>query len=173
MALSWLFCLVEVSRKKTARGLLRSDVLVVQEFLPEACCQDQVGDRPWRRQGRACQGLGWRCDKVYCGKPEIKGHGVVRAILLSHDINVNTKNCSWPAVIKRSGGLKKFCLDHADKIFWVETSGRGHVELVEAEVMPSTPSLESAAHFCCNACTFKTTRPAVKCRDGSKCTEKT
>jgi len=118
-------------------------------------------------------GLGWRCDKVYCGKPEIKGHGVVRAILLSHDINVNTKNCSWPAVIKRSGGLKKFCLDHADKIFWVETSGRGHVELVEAEVMPSTPSLESAAHFCCNACTFKTTRPAVKCRDGSKCTEKT
>ena len=101
------------------------------------------------------------------------GHGVLQAILLSRDINVNTKNCSWPAVIKRSGGLKKFCFDHADKIKWVETSVGGNVELVETKVMPSTPSLESAAHCCCNACTFKTTKPAVKCRDGSKCREKT
>jgi len=90
----------------------------------------------------------WRCDKVYCGKPEIKGHGVVRAILLSRNINVNTKNCSWPAL-------------------------GGNVELVETEVMPSTPSLESAAHCCCNARTIKTTRPAVKCREGSKCAERT
>ena len=101
------------------------------------------------------------------------GHGVAPAIQLSRDINMNTKNCSWPDVIKHSGGLKKFCLDHADKIKWVETSGGGNVELVETKVMPSTPSQEYAAHCCCNACTFKTTKPAVKCRDGSKCTEKT
>jgi len=98
---------------------------------------------------------------------------VLSALLLARDISANKKICSWPAVIKRSGGFKKFYLGHADKIKWVETSGGGNVELVDTDLIPPTPSVVSAAYCPCNACTFKTTKPATKCNHGSKCTEKT
>jgi hypothetical protein len=35
---------------------------------------------------------------------------------LGEDINVLGE--AWASVIKRAGGLKLFCLDHADKIKW-------------------------------------------------------
>lgn len=98
---------------------------------------------------------------------------------------IKQDSCSWSAV-KCAGGLKKFCLNHADKIEWVKDPldkdpGKAKVKLVKTPVVETTvvktqvilptPSLESAACGSCNACNFKTKKPGTKCRFGPNCTK--
>ena len=62
-----------------------------------------------------------------------ESHGPVMALLLGR--NIKQRNCSWSAAIRRAGGLKNFCLNHADKIKWVKDLGGGKVELVKTTVV--------------------------------------
>ena len=58
--------------------------------------------------------------------------GSLRASLLGSDIN---KNETWSTVMAKAGGLKLFCLDHADKIKWVP-EGSGKVQLFKTGSIP-------------------------------------
>jgi len=59
--------------------------------------------------------------------------GMLAASELGGDIN---RVVAWPSVIKKArGGLKLFCLDHADKIKWI-SSGTGQVQLFKTGSIP-------------------------------------
>jgi hypothetical protein len=58
--------------------------------------------------------------------------GMLAASELGGDIN---RVAAWSSVIKKAGGLKLFCLDHADKIKWI-SSGTGQVQLVKTGSIP-------------------------------------
>ena len=64
------------------------------------------------------------------GKLKTSSTGFMAASQLGSDIN---KKAAWAQVLARSGGLKAFCLEHADTIRWI-SEGSGRVELVNVTV---------------------------------------
>ena len=58
--------------------------------------------------------------------------GSISAAQLGSDIN---KNETWSSVMAKAGGLKSFCLDHADKITWI-SEGSGKVQIFKKSSMP-------------------------------------
>ena len=58
--------------------------------------------------------------------------GSISAAQLGSDIN---KNETWSSVMAKAGGLKSFCLDHADKITWI-SEGSGKVQIFQKSLIP-------------------------------------
>ena len=58
--------------------------------------------------------------------------GSISAAQLGSDIN---KNETWSSVMANAGGLKSFCLDHADKITWI-AEGSGKVQIFQNGSIP-------------------------------------
>jgi len=70
--------------------------------------------------------------EVIVDKLKKNSTGMLAASELGGDIN---KVAVWASVIRKAGGLKLFCLDHADKILWI-SSGSGQVKLVKTGSIP-------------------------------------
>jgi hypothetical protein len=68
-------------------------------------------------------------------------------------------------VIDNAGGLKLFCLDHADKIQWI-SSGSGHVQLVKTAVGRRASAMSGSAGvgilFIQVATEFSASAPALR-----------
>jgi hypothetical protein len=67
--------------------------------------------------------------------------GILAASELGGDIH---RRSAWSSVIDNAGGLKLFCLDHADKIQWI-SSGSGQVQLVKTAVGRRASAMSGSA----------------------------